>query len=532
MVNTEGELARLTAGTMRADEMLQVSRRIMAVADGTHWSQAAAYQGKALYSQGRIADALAMLEQAWQHADRIDDPVAGALAAALAGGCCMMIYGYSQAEECLTRELDRPRARLVPSLRRSLTEWLASARICQGDLAGARELLAEFEGAISGHFLLAYHEGDWERAVFLLRQKLDTARAAGQLLSVGDGASILGRIARIGNQRIEAESYLNEALRASVACPDLNRELFTRIELAVLHADFGRIAQAKEQLGRCQQILANGEDWRGHQGSFAYASALITGAEHIRKAKSSGEIWKATVERGVALRLPEKVDEGFRFAIEIFRRYHAPWEEAAAFIFWSRVLFATSRHRQAVEKNSLAFAIFDSIGSPQWSERAQTAIFRFLSIDSQAVSISMGNLRGSNTFRKEGDYWTISFQGAVFRLRDTMGMHYICQLLANPGMESSVQDLAASTHKASLKRRGRKKSSVAHRNGSTTGDPDDRDDAARERARQMVTKRIKDVIAKIRLTHPELARHLATSIRTGYTCAYVTDPDHPQSWSV
>ena len=44
----------------------------------------------------------------------------------------------------------------------------------------------------------------------------------------------------------------------------------------------------------------------------------------------------------------------------------------------------------------------------------------------------------------------------------------------------------------------------------------------------MVTKRIKDVIAKIRLTHPELARHLATCIRTGYTCTYVADDDHPQ----
>lgn len=65
MLNTEGELARLMARRMRADEMLQVSRRLMAVADGSHWSQATSFHGKALYAQGRIAEALAMFEQAW-----------------------------------------------------------------------------------------------------------------------------------------------------------------------------------------------------------------------------------------------------------------------------------------------------------------------------------------------------------------------------------------------------------------------------------------------------------------------------------
>jgi len=47
----------------------------------------------------------------------------------------------------------------------------------------------------------------------------------------------------------------------------------------------------------------------------------------------------------------------------------------------------------------------------------------------------------------------------------------------------------------------------------------------------MVTKRIKDAITKIRLTNPELARHLSTSIRTGYACAYLPDNDHPHGWA-
>ncbi len=80
----ETELSRLAAGTMRADEMLEVSRRLMAVAKGAPWSQAAAHCGKALYAQGRIADALRLFEDAWQRAEQgFDDPISGALAARL-----------------------------------------------------------------------------------------------------------------------------------------------------------------------------------------------------------------------------------------------------------------------------------------------------------------------------------------------------------------------------------------------------------------------------------------------------------------
>src|ERR1700722_2683978 len=163
MVNTEGELDRLAPRAMR-DELLQASLRSMTGADGSHWSQAAAYQGKALYARGRTADALAMFEQAWQRADKLDDPIAGALAAGLGGGCCATLYDYPQAEQWYSRELEPARSRSVATPRRSLTDLLASARASQGDIAGARELLAEFEGAASNHFLLAYHEGDWERA--------------------------------------------------------------------------------------------------------------------------------------------------------------------------------------------------------------------------------------------------------------------------------------------------------------------------------------------------------------------------------
>jgi tetratricopeptide (TPR) repeat protein len=532
MMNIAGELARLTARTMRADEMLQASGRLMAVADGVQWSQAASFHGKALYALGRIAEAFAMFEQAWQRADQLDDPDTAALAAILGGACCMTLYDYAHAEEWCTREHKLSRSRAA-NLRRSLTDLMAGARVSQGNLAGAHEVLGEFEGAAFNHFLLAFHEGDWERAVLLLRKQLDAARAAGMRIEVGDCASVLGRFARISNLRSEAEVYLGEALTASLGSPDLNRELFTRVELAVFNADLGRLEQAKEQLVRCQQILNDGEDWRGHRGTVAYTFSVVEAAECIIKVRGSELLWVLPSERLRPIKLPDKVSEGFSAAIEIFRRCHAPWEEVQALAFWSRVLLAAGHHRQSMEKFNMAFAICNSVAAPaQLTDRVQAEMFRFLAMSNGSSSGSPSLSPGSHLFRKEGEYWTISFKGSILRLRDTMGMHYVSRLVANPGMEFSARDLAASASKGNRKYRHRMnpRFSIGNGRAGDRRDLEEHEDAARERARLMVTKRIKDVIAKIRVTHPELARHLATSIRTGHACIYVTDDDHRGNW--
>jgi len=157
-------------------------------------------------------------------------------------------------------------------------------------------------------------------------------------------------------------------------------------------------------------------------------------------------------------------------------------------------------------------------------------MFRFIAISHGPSFGSPSLVPGSHFFHKEGEYWTISFEGSILRLRDTRGMHYVSRLVANPGMEFSAQDLAASASTGNRKYRRRMNPGFSISNGRAKGDRDEHEDAARERARLMVTKRIKDVIAKIRVTHPVLARHLATRVRTGHTCIYVADDDHPTRW--
>src|SRR5262249_45760466 len=53
-----------------------------------------------------------------------------------------------------------------------------------------------------------------------------------------------------------------------------------------------------------------------------------------------------------------------------------------------------------------------------------------------------------------------------------------------------------------------------------------------ERARGMVSKNIRAGLEKIRSEDAALGRYFAASIRTGYYCAYLPDPDRKVSWQL
>lgn len=59
----------------------------------------------------------------------------------------------------------------------------------------------------------------------------------------------------------------------------------------------------------------------------------------------------------------------------------------------------------------------------------------------------------------------------------------------------------------------------------------DRKAASRtEAARSSVTKAIKNTLTKLEVHHPELAGHLAATVKTGVYCAYTPDPRAPLTW--
>jgi hypothetical protein len=171
----------------------------------------------------------------------------------------------------------------------------------------------------------------------------------------------------------------------------------------------------------------------------------------------------------------------------------------------------------------------------------------------------------------EGDVWTLWYQGRAVRLRDSRGLRFIAMLLADPGREFHVLDLAApATGRAVVTDAGaaidpaardayRRRVEELRRvvdEAEGGGDPE-REARAREelefiarelaaayglkgtarrlddpaeRARKAVTNRIRDALARIEAGQSALGRHLRASIRTGTFCSY--QPERTVAWEV
>jgi tetratricopeptide (TPR) repeat protein len=176
-------------------------------------------------------------------------------------------------------------------------------------------------------------------------------------------------------------------------------------------------------------------------------------------------------------------------------------------------------------------------------------------------------------FRRDGDVWTVGYQGRETRVGDSKGMAVLARLLAEPGREFHVLDLASpdggprravpgdtgdvidAQARLAYRRRlaeldaeiddatlsaesGRAERAQAERDALVEhltaayglGGRVRRGNDPNERARSTVTKQIHASISRIDHQHPALARHVTNSVRTGRYCCYV--PEHPVTWSL
>jgi hypothetical protein len=177
-------------------------------------------------------------------------------------------------------------------------------------------------------------------------------------------------------------------------------------------------------------------------------------------------------------------------------------------------------------------------------------------------------------FRRDGEVWTLAYDRAQVQLRDAKGLGYLARLLAQPGREIHVAELAAEhtggeqpprsqpagealdaaatrAYRARLvelegelaeatewhdpERAARAEAEIdalteqlagAYGLGGrarTIGDP-------AERVRKAVTNRIRTSLNRINAAHVTLGRHLANAIHTGTFCSYT--PDGPITWQL
>ena len=164
--------------------------------------------------------------------------------------------------------------------------------------------------------------------------------------------------------------------------------------------------------------------------------------------------------------------------------------------------------------------------------------------------------------------WLVDFGGAARRVKDSKGMRDIARLVARPGVAVAALDLVGElvverdlgpvlddTARTAYRRRIAEIDEALDA-ADTTGDADrsasltaERDrlvaelsaavglggrarptGSSAERARTTVTTRVKDALRRLDSAHPEAARHLRRSLRTGAFCRY--DPDPIATWEV
>jgi hypothetical protein len=272
--------------------------------------------------------------------------------------------------------------------------------------------------------------------------------------------------------------------------------------------------------------------------------------------------------------------DGERLFAEAARRWNelgAPYEAALARMGLAQALSASGREHQAASELQAARVILERIKAPPTRDQA-VAVEGQKGGDEQPAA-ELG------TFRREGDYWSLVFQGRTVRVRDLKGMRYLARLLADPGREFYVLDLVAAETggpvqvergqapglsrtalgdagamldvqaKNAYRRRlaeidddieqaraigdaERAAQADAEREflvrelarAFGLGGRDRRAASASERARVAVTRAVRQVMTRIAEHHPQLGQHLSRTIRTGTYCAYLPDPRAPAGW--
>jgi len=262
-------------------------------------------------------------------------------------------------------------------------------------------------------------------------------------------------------------------------------------------------------------------------------------------------------------------------AAQLWSEVGAPYEAAVARAALADALRAIGNEHRAALEVEAARTVLDRIQAQRTADDAGPE-----GRDSGAEApLPVTDL---NMFRREGDYWSVVFEGRTVRVRDLKGIRYLARLLANPGREFHVLDLVAAESGPVAGTQSGRAAGVSHTGPGDAGEMldarakdayrrrlaeieddieqarafgdteraaqadaerdflirelaravglggrDRRPASTSERARVAVTRAVRQAIARVGEHHPELGEHLDQTIHTGTYCAYVPDASAP-----
>ena len=275
---------------------------------------------------------------------------------------------------------------LRPYLRRELG-WplneLGRIRLHMRDIAGAEEAL------------LAAHRAGWDPQPGLALVRLAQGDVATAAASIRDA---LERPLRVPSKERPPNTDLQRA-------PLLEAQ----VEIEIAAGDIDRARSAADEL---ELVAARFE-----------SKALVASAAHAR-----GRVRLADGDAAGA-------EQSLSDAVRLWNEVGAPYEAALARLGLADAHHASGSEQRADLERHAARTILDAIEAAPSVPPARTA--------RTATSSTSSRPRDVNVFRREGDYWTVIFDGHTVRVRDLKGMHYLARLLADPGREFHVLDLVA-----------------------------------------------------------------------------------------
>ena len=233
-----------------------------------------------------------------------------------------------------------------------------------------------------------------------------------------------------------------------------------------------------------------------------------------------------------------------------------------------------------------ALTQFGTLGMPGWIRRAEVLAGDLQHAPGELPTAPITHTSATAApvapvralFRKEGDFWTLTYDGITVRLKSSRGMRFLSLLLQAPGVEIVATDLVdrtapdngatvagpergdAGEHLDAAARAAYKQPLRELRDELT--EAEELNDAGRserlrteidfltaelaravglggrarrsgsrvERARVNVTRTIALALRRIAAQHPALGAHLARTVRTGIFCSYNPDPRAPIEW--
>jgi tetratricopeptide (TPR) repeat protein len=417
---------------------------------------------------------------------------------------------------------------LRPHLQRELG-WplneLGRIRLHKGDLAGAQDAL------------LAAHRAGWDPQPGLALVRLAQGDAATAVASIREA---LERPMRVPSKERPPNSDLQRA-------PLLEAQ----VEIEIAAGDLGRARLAADEL----DLVAARFDSK----ALVASAALARGRVRLTGGDAAG------------------AEQSLSEAVRLWTEVGAPYEAALARMSLADAHAARGSEHRAVLERQAAHTILEGIQAAPSAAPPAHVEHHDPPDERQVTSL--------NVFRREGDYWTVIFDGHTVRVRNLKGMRHLARLLADPGREHHVLDLAADETSRSAQADSGPTTNLprsplgdageildaqakdAYRRRLTeidddieqaraTGDAEraaqadtERDflvrelarafglsgrgrraASASERARAGVTRAVRHAIARIGEHHPQLGEHLSRTIRTGTYCAYLPDPRAPAGW--